>query len=118
LDKRFVLALATAFGASVAWGSADFLAGVSARRVALLTVLLVSQVVGLLLLAPAVLVLARPPAAASFVVFGALAGILNAIALAALYRGLAHGKMGIVAPIAATDAAIPAAFGLMTGERP
>ena len=35
----------------------------------------------------------------------------------ALYRGLALGRMGVVAPIAACDAVIPVFFGLVTGER-
>jgi drug/metabolite transporter (DMT)-like permease len=113
-----VLALTLAFGASVAWGSADFLAGVGCRRLALLTVLLVSQAIGLVLLLPVVLALAESPPAVSFVLLGALAGAFNAAALAALYRGLARGTMGVVAPIAATDAVIPVLFGVLTGERP
>ena len=42
-----MVALTLALAASVAWGSSDFLAGVKARNVAVLTVLLVSQVAGL-----------------------------------------------------------------------
>ena len=38
-----MLAVVLALGASAAWGSADFIAGVGCRRVTLLTVLLVSQ---------------------------------------------------------------------------
>jgi uncharacterized membrane protein len=117
LDTGAVLALTIALGASVAWGSADFLAGVSSRRLPLLTVLLVSQAVGLALLLPAAIAAATPKGG-SFILLGALAGLFNAAALAALYRGLAGGKMGVVAPIAATDAVVPVAFGLLTGERP
>lgn len=113
-----MLALTLAFGASVAWGSADFLAGVGCRRLSLLTVLLVSQAVGLALVLPVVLALGEPPPAGSFLLLGALAGAFNAAALAALYRGLARGTMGVVAPIAATDAMIPLAFGVLSGERP
>lgn len=113
-----VLALTIALGASVAWGSADFLAGISCRRLAVLTVLFVSQAIGLALLLPVVLAGGAPPASLSSVLLGALAGLFNVIALAALYRGLAGGKMGIVAPIAATDAVIPVAFGLLHGESP
>jgi drug/metabolite transporter (DMT)-like permease len=113
-----VLALSLAFGASAAWGSADFLAGVGCRRLALLTVLLVSQAIGLVLLLPVVVAFAEPPPAGSFILLGALAGAFNAAALAALYRGLARGTMGVVAPIAATDAVIPVMFGVLGGERP
>ena len=96
-----------ALGASAAWGSADFIAGVGCRRVTLLTVLLVSQAAGLALLAPVLAASSEAPPPASTLALGALAGLFNALALAALYRGLARGKMGLVAPIAATDAAIP-----------
>jgi drug/metabolite transporter (DMT)-like permease len=113
-----VLALTLAFGASVAWGSADFLAGVGCRRLSLLTVLLVSQAVGLALVLPVVLALGKPPPGLPFLLLGALAGVFYAAALAALYRGLARGTMGVVAPIAATDAMIPLAFGVLSGERP
>ena len=107
-----------ALGASLAWGSADFIAGVGCRRVALLTVLLVSQAAGLALLAPVLAASSEAPPPVSTLALGALAGLFNALALAALYRGLARGKMGVVAPIAAADAAIPVMFGLLTGDRP
>ena len=110
--------LVLALGASVAWGSADFIAGVGCRRLALLTVLLVSQAAGLALLVPVLAATSEAPPPMSTLALGALAGLFNALALAALYRGLARGKMGLVAPIAATDAAIPVAFGMLTGDRP
>ena len=112
-----MFALTLAFGASVAWGSADFLAGVGCRRVALLSVLLISQVVGLLLLTPTIPELIGSTPQGSHLLLGALAGFFNTVALAAFYRGLAGGTMGIVAPIAATDAFIPVGWGLLTGER-
>ncbi|TMM19273.1 MAG: hypothetical protein E6F96_03870 [Actinobacteria bacterium] len=113
-----MLAVVLALGASAAWGSADFIAGVGCRRVTLLTVLLVSQAAGLALLAPVLAASSEAPPPASTLALGALAGLFNALALAALYRGLARGKMGLVAPIAATDAAIPVVFGVLAGERP
>ena len=113
-----MIALALAFGASLAWGSADFVAGASCRRLALLSVLLVSQAAGLFLLVPVMLLVGGAPPSASFLLLGALAGILNAAALAALYSGLARGPIMIVAPIAAMDAVIPVVWGLVNGERP
>jgi len=111
-----VFALTLALGASVAWGSADFLAGAGCRRMALPAVLLVSQAFGLALMLPLAFALGGPPPASSFLLLGVLAGAFNAVALAALYRGLAVGNMGIVAPIAATDAVIPLAFGVLNGD--
>ena len=112
-----MLALTLAFGASVAWGSADFLAGASCRRVALLAVLFVSQAVGLALVLPVASTLGGAVPAPSYLLLGLLAGAFNALALAALYRALAVGNMSIVAPIAACDAVIPLAFGVLTGDR-
>jgi drug/metabolite transporter (DMT)-like permease len=113
-----VLTVVLALGASLAWGSADYMAGVGCRRVALLTVLVVSQAAGLAVLVPVLAASSEAPPPASSLALAALAGVFNALALAALYRGLARGKMGLVAPIAATDAAVPIAFGLLTGDRP
>jgi len=113
-----VLALTLAFGASAAWGSADFLAGVACRRAPLLTVLLVSQTAGLLLFFPFIVAVADSPPPPSYTMLGILAGFFYVFALAALYRGLAGGIMGVVAPIAATDAVIPVLFGILGGERP
>jgi drug/metabolite transporter (DMT)-like permease len=113
-----MLAVVLALGASVAWGSADFIAGVGCRRVKLLTVLVVSQAASVAVLAPVLAATSEAPPPASTLALGALAGLFNVLALAALYRGLARGKMGLVASIAATDAAIPVVFGVLTGDRP
>jgi hypothetical protein len=56
-----MVALGLAFGASIAWGGSDFLAGLVTRRLPVLTVLALSQGVGLLLLL-ALLALAGQPA--------------------------------------------------------
>ena len=50
---------------------------------------------------------------------GAAAGLLNVGALGCLYRGLAIGRIGQVAPVAAVvGAVVPITWGLATGERP
>jgi drug/metabolite transporter (DMT)-like permease len=49
--------------------------------------------------------------------FGAVAGLLNVAAVGCLYRGLAIGQMGQVAPVAAViGAVVPVAWGLLRGE--
>jgi drug/metabolite transporter (DMT)-like permease len=107
-----------ALAASLSWGVGDFLAGLSSRRLQLLTVLLVSQAAGLTSLVVLVAVRGNGPPEAKYLVYAALAGIAGAIGLAALYRGLAVGSMSVVAPISATAAVIPVAAGVITGERP
>jgi drug/metabolite transporter (DMT)-like permease len=107
-----------ALAASLSWGVGDFLAGLSSRKLQLLTVLVVSQAAGLTSLAVLVAVRGSGAPDARYLVYAALAGIAGAVGLAALYRGLAVGSMSVVAPISATAAVIPVMAGLITGERP
>lgn len=107
-----------ALAASLSWGVGDFLAGLSSRKLQVLTVLVVSQAAGLTSLLVLVAVRGNGPPEARYLLYASLAGIAGAIGLAALYRGLAVGSMSVVAPISATAAVIPVAAGVITGERP
>lgn len=50
--------------------------------------------------------------------FGAAAGAFGGVGVFLLFRGLATGRMSVVAPITAVGAAVlPVAWGLLTGER-
>lgn len=113
-----MLALGLALCSSLAWGVADFLAGLKSRSLPVATVMLVAVTTGLALATAVVAVRGVDPPAARFLAFGALSAVVGSIGLAAFYRGLAVGAMSVVAPIAATGAAVPVAFGLATGERP
>ena len=106
-----------ASGASLAWGSADFLAGVGSRRLGLMTVLLGAQMIGMVLFLPVLAIAGHPPPALSYWVLAAVAGGLNASALTAFYAGLVRGPISLVASIAATETVIPVSYGLMHGER-
>jgi drug/metabolite transporter (DMT)-like permease len=107
-----------ALTASLSWGVGDFLAGLRARRLPVLTVLVVSQAAGLSTIALVVAVRSEGPPEARYLGYAALAGIAGAIGLAALYRGLAVGSMSVVAPVSATAAVVPVLFGVAGGERP
>ena len=111
--------VALALAAALVYGSSDFLGGLASRRTATIGVVIVSQAVGLLLLAVAVPV-AGGHAVASDVAWGAVCGVAGAAAIALLYRGLAIGTMGIVSPISAVlGASIPLIFGVVIrSERP
>jgi drug/metabolite transporter (DMT)-like permease len=113
-----VVAVALGLAASVSWGVADFIGGLKSRQVHVLSVLLLSQVVGMLLVGVLVAARGAGPPDAHFLVYGALAGFSGLIGLAALYRGMAVGAMAVVAPISATGAAIPVVVGVATGDRP
>lgn len=113
-----MLAALLGLGSGMSWGVADFVAGVKSRRLPVLTVLLVSQAAGLVLIAVAVLVRGEGPPAAEFALYAALASVVGTIGLGAFYRGLSVGAMAVVAPISATAAVIPVVVGIATGERP
>jgi drug/metabolite transporter (DMT)-like permease len=113
-----VAALVLALCASVAWGMADFIAGLKSRTLSVASVMLVAVVTGILLAGFVVAVRGVGLPAPTYLGFGALSAVVGSIGLAAFYRGLAVGSMSVVAPIAATGAAVPVAFGLASGERP
>jgi drug/metabolite transporter (DMT)-like permease len=110
----FVLALVSA----VTYGAADFIGGIAARRAAVLAVVFVSQGAGFLLLLLVVPMMSAAAPQASDLAWGAGAGLGGGIGVALLYRALAIGTMGIVAPVTAVCAVIlPIALDVFRGER-
>jgi drug/metabolite transporter (DMT)-like permease len=113
-----VTAILLALGASLAWGLADFGAGVGSRRLPVFVVALVMQGAGLVVAGVAVAVTGEAFPSWRQVAWAAFAGLVGVGGLAAFYRGLAVGSMGIVGPISTTAAVVPLAYGLARGERP
>ena len=111
-------ALALAVGAALAWGLGDFLGGLKSRTLHVLTVLAISQAAGFaaVLVWLAVSGDAFPGGAAT--AWAVAAGVGGCVGLGALYRGMAVGAMGIVAPVSAVSAVIPFTVGVASGERP
>jgi len=110
-------AIALALCAAALWGTGDFLGGLATRRVSVLTVLFWSQLVGLAGLAVWVVAsrAERPDTGLWFALGGGVAGVVG---LGCLYRGMAVGAMGIVAPISATSPIVPLAVDLVRGNSP
>ena len=96
----------------------DFLGGLMARRMAVLAVLVVSQSAGLAVIVAAVALAGEPAPDAGFVPYAALAGVAGVCGLIAFYRGLAIGKMSVVAPISSMAVLVPVVVGIATGDRP
>jgi drug/metabolite transporter (DMT)-like permease len=111
-------AVLLALGAAVGWGCSDFIGGVMSRRLTVWAVLVVSLPAGLLVLGPILIAHGEGPPSTLRLSYGVLAGVTGIAGLTFLYRGLAVGTMGVVAPIAATAPLIPLAVGLARGERP
>jgi uncharacterized membrane protein len=107
-----------ALAAAVVFGTGDFLGGFAARRARLLSVLLFSQLSGLIALSGIALIVGGGPTGADLAA-GAVAGLAGGAGLTMLYRGLATGTMALVAPVTGVvAAAVPVAAGLAMGERP
>ncbi|HEX8222007.1 MAG TPA: DMT family transporter [Chloroflexia bacterium] len=114
-------ALAVVYGlaSALTWGAGDFTGGLATRRASPYAVVAISQCVGLLLLLALALLLGEPLPPPVDLVWGALAGLMGAIAVLLLYRALAMGQMGIAAPITAVLAAIaPVIFSAFTEGAP
>ena len=112
------MAVLLALAAAVGYGLSDFVGGLASRRTSAWPVAFVgslSAFVGALVL---VVVTDGSPTGADLL-WGALAGVGSGAGGAFLYRGLAAGRMGVVAPISAVGAALlPVCVGVATGERP
>lgn len=114
-----MVAVALGIGTALCWGLADFLGGIRTRRLTLATVLLVSQMTGLAAIAVIVAAGRAEVPTLSDIAPALAAGACQIAGIAALYRALAIGTMGVISPISASGAAIiPVIVALATGERP
>jgi drug/metabolite transporter (DMT)-like permease len=111
-------AVVLALAAACLWGTGDFLGGLASRRAKALVVVFWSQLAGMAGLVVWLLLSGAhaPDAAHSLAAVGA--GVAGAIGLACLYRGMAIGAMGIVAPISATAPLVPLAVDAARGTSP
>lgn len=101
-----------------AYGSGDFLGGRASHSSSTAGVLMVSQA-SAAIGAVAVTFAFSGIVTGHDLVFGALAGAFNVLALGSLYQGLSTGRMSLVAPITAVVGSIfPISWGIVEGERP
>jgi drug/metabolite transporter (DMT)-like permease len=109
-----VLALASA----VSFGVSDVTGGLASRRASAVTVTLIAQVAGLVVLLPALLLLPGVLSARALLL-GGVAGLGGTLGLVVYLRGMAVGPMGVVSPLAAlVGAAVPVGWGvLVNAER-
>ncbi|MEU9591558.1 EamA family transporter [Streptomyces sp. NPDC048219] len=111
-----MIALLLALGSSLAYGCADFLGGLGARKAHVLRTVVVAAPASL-----AVELLLWPLLGATFSAgalgWGAASGVASAAAFALLYRTLAIGPMNVLSPVTAlVSAMLPVAVGLLQGE--
>jgi drug/metabolite transporter (DMT)-like permease len=101
------------------YGAADFCGGLGTRKSPLVSVLAVSQLVGLLVALGASVFLARTLPTAADLAWGAISGVCGTAGLAALYTALATTLVAVASPVAAViGAVVPVLLGVAVGERP
>ena len=102
-----------------AWGGADFAGGVGARRSSALLVTTAGQAVSLLILLTICLVFHLATPGWAYLLYAAVGGFEGALALAAFYRALAMGAMGLTAALTGLlTALVPVVFELFHESLP
>ncbi|HSK22910.1 MAG TPA: DMT family transporter [Egicoccus sp.] len=106
-----------ALGSALSFGISDFAGGMAARRASALTVTLLGQIAGLVVLLPAVALVGGTPSVGALGL-GAAAGLFGSLGLVLYLRCMAIGPMGLISPIAAlVGAGVPVAWGVvLAGE--
>lgn len=96
----------------MAWGSGDFGGGLLSRRAPLFGVVAATQAIGLVAALVLALVRGEPMVSVTDLLWAFLGGLAGVVGITSLYRGLAVGRMGVVAPTTGVLAAVvPVAFG-------
>lgn len=103
---------------AASYGTGDFLGGLASKRQSPISVVVASQAAGLVLVGALLALFGGSPSGRDLAL-GALSGAVGLLGVLLLYRGLAVGRMGVVAPVTAVGAAVlPLVAGLLSGERP
>lgn len=88
-------------GAALCYGISDFAGGRASHRIAVVQVLVISEVIGALILWGIAYTLGEPLLATTNVAVAIAAGLCGAIGVAALYLGIAAGHTAITVPVSA-----------------
>lgn len=102
---------------SLSWGSADFIGGLTSKKLPSILVVALSQIAGLVLIGIIVVATGAWSAPLDYLGWAVIAAVCGASGLIVFYRALATGTMGVVAPISAMAGIVPLLAGLLAGER-
>jgi drug/metabolite transporter (DMT)-like permease len=96
---------------AASWGAGDFSGGLAARRWSVFAVTATARGAGVVLVVALAFGLREPALSPTGIAWAAAAGVVGSIGLAALYRALAVGQMGVVAPVSGVlSAGLPVLF--------
>src|SRR5208283_5463907 len=91
---------ALSLGAAAVWGGGDFAGGIATKRANVFRVVAGAHACGLLFMLLLAWLTREPFPPRTSLLWGVVAGVTGAFGIAALYKALAIGRMGIVAPVA------------------
>ena len=106
-------------GSATAWGGGDFAGGLATKRAYVFRVVAYAHAFGFLLMLGLAWLTREPMPGSAALAWGTAAGIAGGFGIAALYKALAIGRMGIVAPVAAViTGVLPVLVGIRTEGLP
>src|SRR5215469_14264308 len=104
---------------ATSWGAGDFSGGLAAKKANVFRIIALAHGCGLVSMLVMAWVVQEPTPPRIDLIWGAIAGIAGAFGIAALYKALAIGRMGIIAPVAAViTGIIPVLVGIRTQGLP
>src|SRR5271165_4558485 len=110
---------ALSLGAAAVWGGGDFAGGIATKRANVFRVVAGAHACGLLFMVLLAWFTREPFPPRPSLWWGVVAGVTGAFGIAALYKALAIGRMGIVAPVASVITGIlPVLVGIRTEGMP
>ncbi|HEX8798443.1 MAG TPA: DMT family transporter [Terriglobales bacterium] len=105
--------------AAASWGGGDFSGGVASKRASVFRVVAGAHFVGLLSMLLMAWLTGEPIPPRADLLWGVFAGVSGAFGIAALYKALAVGRMGVIAPVASVVTGIfPVLFSIRTEGLP
>src|SRR3954468_10770997 len=111
--------IAFSLGSAFCWGVADFSGGLASRRANVFKVVLIAHSTGMLMMLLFAWLAHEPIPSRTALAWGIAAGTAGTVGLVALYRALAVGTMGIIAPLTAVlTALIPITYGIASSGLP
>ena len=111
------MAILFAAAAAIGWGASDFFGGDASRRdTSVFVIVALSELLGVLLLLPALVVRGVAPPTNPRLLFAVLAGVAVTAELGLIYRALSRGDAFITAPVGALGAAGAVTIGLIGGD--
>ncbi|MDR3748140.1 MAG: DMT family transporter [Acidobacteriota bacterium] len=110
---------ALSLGAAGIWGAGDFAGGLATKRANVFRVVAGAHACGLVLMLVLAWITFEPIPPRASLLWGVVTGVSGALGVAALYKALAIGRMGIVAPVASVITGIlPVLMGIRTEGMP